>query len=127
MRRTVISASLTIMTVMSLSLPVVVSAQEQENTKSMGSMGSSSDKDMITTAVAVAAVAGLAGGITSSLRQHGQLPQIPGQVPPPYYGNCENVWDVLGHPITRFNPGYREELDHDKDGVACERDPRKKK
>lgn len=30
---------------------------------------------MITTAVAVA---GLAGGITSSLRQHGQLPQIPG-------------------------------------------------
>ena len=88
MRRTVISASLAIMTVMSLSLPVVASAQEQENTKSMGSMGSSSDKDMITTAVAVAAVAGLAGGITSSLRQHGQLPQIPGQVPPPYYENC---------------------------------------
>ena len=91
MRRTVISASLTIMTVMSLSLPVVASAQEQENTKSMGSMGSSSDKDMITTAVAVAAVADLAGGITSSLRQHGQFPQIPGQVPPPYYENCENV------------------------------------
>jgi len=115
------------MTVMSLSLPVVASAQEQENTKSMGSMGSSSDKDMITTAVAVAAVAGLAGGITSSLRQHGQIPQIPGQVPPPYYVNCENVWDVLGHPITRFEPGYREGLDDDKDGIACERDPRKKK
>lgn len=115
------------MTVMSLSLPVVASAQEQENAKSMGFMGSSSDKDMITTAVAVAAVAGLAGGITSSLRQHGQLPQIPGQVPPPYYENCENVWDALGHPITFFEPGYREGLDHDKDGVACERDPRKKK
>jgi excalibur domain protein len=127
MRRTVISASLAIMTVMSLSLPVVALAQEQENTKSMGSMGSSSDKDMITTAVAVAAVAGLAGGITSSLRQHGQLPQIPGQVPPPYYENCENVWDALGHPITLFEPGYREGLDHDKDGIACERDPRKKK
>ena len=115
MRRTVISAALAIMTAMSLSLPVVASAQEQENTKSMGSMGSSSDKDMITTAVAVA---GLAGGITSSLRQHGQLPQIPGQVPPPYYENCENVWDALGHPITLFEPGYRKGLDHDKDGVG---------
>jgi len=115
------------MTVMSLSLPVVASAQEQENAKSMGSMGSSSDKDMITTAVAVAAVAGLAGGITSSLRQHGQLPKIPGQVPPPYYEKCENVWGALERPITRFDPGYREGLDHDKDGIACEHDPRKKK
>gem|GEM_PF-1473535 len=115
------------MTVMSLSLPVVASAQEQENTKSVGFMGSSSDKDMITTAAVVAAVAGLAGGITSSSRQHRQLPQIPGQVPPPYYEKCENVWDALEHPITRFEPGYREELDHDKDGIACEHDPRKKK
>ena len=93
----------------------------------MGFMGSSSDKNLITTAAAVAAVAGLAGRITSSLRQHGQLPQIPGQVPPPYYGECENVWDALGHPITRFEPGYRDGLDHDKDGVACEHDSRKKK
>lgn len=71
------------MTVMFLSLPSVASAQEQENAKSVGFMGSSSDKDMITTAVAVAAVAavaGLAGGITSSFRQHGQLPKIPGGV-----------------------------------------------
>ena len=66
-------------------------------------------------------------GITSSLRQHGQLPQIPGQVPPPYYEKCENVWGALGRPITRFDPGYREGLDHDKDGIACEHDPRKKK
>lgn len=49
----------------------------------MGFMGSPSDKNLITTVVAVAAVAGLAGGITSSLRQHGQLPKIPGQVTPP--------------------------------------------
>ena len=93
----------------------------------MGFMGSSSDKNLMTTAVAVAAVVCIAGGITSSLRQHGQLPQIPGQVPSPYYEKCENVWDVLGHPITRFEPGYREGLDHDKDGIACEHDPRKKK
>lgn len=90
-------------------------------------MGSPSDKNLITTVVAVAAAVGLAGGIASSLRQHGQLPQIPGQVPSPYYEKCENVWDVLERPITRFDPGYREGLDNDKDGIACERDPRKKK
>lgn len=86
----------------------------------MGSMGSSSDKNLMTTAVAVVAVVGLAGGITSSLRRHGQIP-------PPYYEKCENVWDVLERPITRFDPGHREGLDHDKDGIACEYDPRKKK
>lgn len=46
----------------------------------------------MTIAVAVAAAVGLAGGITSSLRQHGQLPKIPGQVTPPGFpcgvGSC---------------------------------------
>ena len=51
----------------------------------------------------------------------------PWQVPSPYYEKCENVWGALGHPITRFDPGYREGLDRNKDGIACEHDPRKKK
>lgn len=40
-----------------------------------------------------------------------------------YYKNCKAVWDVLGHDITRNDPGYRSKLDADGDGYACEYPP----
>jgi hypothetical protein len=37
-----------------------------------------------------------------------------------YYPNCRAAWDAGHAPIFRGQPGYREELDGDSDGIACE-------
>jgi hypothetical protein len=37
-----------------------------------------------------------------------------------YYPNCRAAWDAGNAPIFRGQPGYREELDGDSDGIACE-------
>jgi hypothetical protein len=37
-----------------------------------------------------------------------------------YYPNCRAAWDAGHAPIFRGQPGYREELDGDGDGIACE-------
>lgn len=42
----------------------------------------------------------------------------------PTYANCTAVWNAIGGPIYRGQPGYTEDLDSDKDGVGCESDPR---
>lgn len=40
-----------------------------------------------------------------------------------YYSNCTEAWNAGAAPIYRGEPGYRIDLDRDKDGVACERRP----
>lgn len=37
-----------------------------------------------------------------------------------YYRNCNAAWAAGAAPIYRGHPGYREELDGDSDGIACE-------
>ena len=41
-----------------------------------------------------------------------------------YYSNCRDVWNTIGRPIHRGDPGYRSGLDRDGDGVGCEKRPR---
>ncbi|WP_432510145.1 excalibur calcium-binding domain-containing protein [Kineococcus sp. SYSU DK001] len=41
-----------------------------------------------------------------------------------HYQNCTAVWNALGRPIHRGEPGFRDALDRDRDGVGCEEDPR---
>mgnify|MGYP000506297983 CR=1 FL=1 len=37
-----------------------------------------------------------------------------------YYANCADAWAAGAAPIYRGEPGYREKLDRDNDGIACE-------
>lgn len=37
-----------------------------------------------------------------------------------YYKNCTAVWQALGHGLHKGDPGYRDALDRDGDGYACE-------
>ncbi|MFD3729091.1 excalibur calcium-binding domain-containing protein [Streptomyces sp. NPDC058671] len=37
-----------------------------------------------------------------------------------YYENCDAARDAGAAPLRRGEPGYRDELDRDGDGVACE-------
>lgn len=39
---------------------------------------------------------------------------------PVYFPDCETAWFFGAAPIERDEPGYRKELDRDRDGVACE-------
>lgn len=41
-----------------------------------------------------------------------------------YYKNCTAVWDAVGRPINKGDPGYAKHLDRDGDGVGCEYKPR---
>ncbi|ACZ29313.1 Excalibur domain protein [Xylanimonas cellulosilytica DSM 15894] len=41
------------------------------------------------------------------------------------FRNCTAVWDTLGRPIRRGEPGFHSRLDRDNDGVGCEWDPRR--
>jgi len=38
-----------------------------------------------------------------------------------YYKDCEAAWEAGAAPIPSNKPGYRIELDSDKNGVACEK------
>lgn len=40
------------------------------------------------------------------------------------YKNCKDVWQRLGRPIKRTEPGFRPKFDADGDGTGCERRPR---
>lgn len=40
-----------------------------------------------------------------------------------YYKNCKSVWNDIGGPIYRGNPGYGSHLDRDGDGKGCETRP----
>lgn len=51
-------------------------------------------------------------------------PPAPDPDPEPVYRNCTEVWDDIGGPIYRGDPGYGTHLDRDGDGVGCETDPR---
>ncbi len=42
----------------------------------------------------------------------------------PYYADCADAWQAGVAPLLRGEPGYRPELDGDRDGVACEQPPR---
>ena len=49
----------------------------------------------------------------------------PAPVPEPrqesmYFPNCKKAKEAGAAPLYRGDPGYREELDRDGDGVACE-------
>ncbi|MDY5589478.1 MAG: excalibur calcium-binding domain-containing protein [Arcanobacterium sp.] len=54
----------------------------------------------------------------------------PQQTPTPaptkqaYYPNCKAAWDAGAAPIHAGEPGYSRKLDHNGDGVACEKRPR---
>ncbi|MDR0435899.1 MAG: excalibur calcium-binding domain-containing protein [Propionibacteriaceae bacterium] len=37
-----------------------------------------------------------------------------------YYPNCAAARDAGAAPLRIGDPGYREELDRDRDGIACE-------
>ena len=37
-----------------------------------------------------------------------------------YYPNCKKAKAAGAAPLYRGDPGYREELDRDRDGIACE-------
>lgn len=39
-----------------------------------------------------------------------------------YFKNCDEVWAKVGGPLKKGEPGYRDGLDRDRDGIACERD-----
>lgn len=39
------------------------------------------------------------------------------------YSGCREVWARLGRPLYRGEPGYRQDMDGDGDGVACEVGP----
>lgn len=41
-----------------------------------------------------------------------------------YYKNCTAVWDAIGGPISKGEPGYGKHLDRDGDGTGCEYKPR---
>jgi outer membrane biosynthesis protein TonB len=43
------------------------------------------------------------------------LPEIP-----VFFPDCETAWFFGAAPIEKGKPGYRKELDRDRDGVACE-------
>ncbi|MEU6187708.1 excalibur calcium-binding domain-containing protein [Nocardia sp. NPDC047038] len=40
--------------------------------------------------------------------------------PSVYYSNCAAAKAAGAAPLRRGEPGYRSELDRDKDGIACE-------
>ncbi len=44
--------------------------------------------------------------------------------PAPYYQNCTDVWNHIGRPIYRSDPGFRAAFDRDGDGIGCETRPR---
>ena len=49
----------------------------------------------------------------------------PAPVPEPrqesmYFPNCKKAKEAGAAPLYRGDPGYREELDRDRDGIACE-------
>lgn len=48
----------------------------------------------------------------------------PAPAPAKTYANCRAVWNDLGRPIRRNEPGYGSHLDRDGDGVGCEKRPR---
>ena len=41
-----------------------------------------------------------------------------------YYANCTAAWNAGAAPLHTGDPGYSTKLDRDKDGTACEEDPR---
>ena len=45
------------------------------------------------------------------------------QKPNTTYKNCKEVWQAVGHPIKKGEPGYSPDLDNDHDGTACETRP----
>ncbi|WP_243118347.1 excalibur calcium-binding domain-containing protein [Actinomyces wuliandei] len=49
-------------------------------------------------------------------------PEAPAEPPRSdvYYENCQEARDAGATPIYQGDPGYRDRLDRDKDGVACE-------
>ena len=53
-------------------------------------------------------------------RQSGQNPDSEGAAGA-YYANCTEAKAAGAAPLYRGEPGYREKLDRDKDGIACEK------
>lgn len=109
-------------------------AGEDSEDQLMSSLSSEGEATaLIGGVVVLAAVVGLAGaGVTWAVQQRLIPNPLPGIIPAPapapsnqvYYSNCAAVWNALGGPIHRGQPGYRSTHDQDGDGVGCERDPR---
>ena len=77
---------------------------------------------------AMAILVGLLAGYAWSTTPHAD-PRGGSPIPAPtteevehsaYYPNCRAAWAADKAPIYRGQPGYREELDGDGDGIACE-------
>lgn len=74
-----------------------------------------------------AAVIGLAGGYAWSAMPPATAEPVPPSAPTraevehsAYYPSCRAAWAAGHAPIFEGQPGYREELDGDGDGIACE-------
>ena len=46
---------------------------------------------------------------------------------PVYYSNCTEAWNAGAAPIYRGEPGYQIDLDRDKDGIAYEKRPSRRR
>ncbi|WP_225432899.1 excalibur calcium-binding domain-containing protein [Bifidobacterium saimiriisciurei] len=51
------------------------------------------------------------------------VPSTPAK-PSTHYKNCKEVWNAIGRPLHRGEPGYSTDLDSDHDGIACETRPK---
>jgi len=48
------------------------------------------------------------------------LPTACRKKPEPYYSSCQEARMASAAPLHKGSPGYRNELDRDGDGVACD-------
>ena len=78
---------------------------------------------------APASAAGQTGPEEQSAQEEAAQPEAPAQQPQSepeepartYYANCTEAKAAGAAPLYRGDPGYRDKLDRDQDGVACEK------
>jgi len=50
-------------------------------------------------------------------------PSVSPTAPEAYYDDCAAVWQALGRPVFKEDPGYRAFFDWDANGIGCEDNP----
>ena len=67
---------------------------------------------------------GLGGGLRVRANSESESQKKSESAPEPqkeFYANCKEAKAAGAAPLYRGDPGYREDLDGDKDGTACEK------
>jgi hypothetical protein len=59
-------------------------------------------------------------GLTGGIPRHADAGDAAAIEASAYYSNCKAAWAAGAAPINRGGPGYRDEMDGDGDGIACE-------